>query len=332
MIEVAELTKRYGSTVALGGVGFSVPPGSVTGLLGPNGAGKTTIVKILLGLVRQDTGRALIHGERYRDLTAPLRTVGALLEAGCAHRGRTARRHLRWLARSNRIPLSRIDAVLEQVALPDRAARARISAFSLGMTQRLGLAAALLGDPDVLVLDEPVNGLDAEGIIWLRSFLRRQADQGRTVLVSSHLMTEVARTADRLVVIGGGRVLADLPTDELIERYARPGVRVTARDPARLAAVLRGAGWEVRPLPDGALSVTGATAGQVGDLAGRHRIVLESLGGTSGSLEDAYLDLVARADTPPPPASPPSSAPATSRPSTATLPPSSAVTPRKDSR
>ncbi|MDT0301286.1 ABC transporter ATP-binding protein [Streptomonospora wellingtoniae] len=291
MIEVEDLVKRYGTATAVDGVGFSAPAGTVTGLLGPNGAGKTTTVKILLGLVRPDRGRALVDGRPYTSLARPLRIVGTLLEADSLHRGRTARQHLLWLARSNRIPPERIDRRLEQVGLADQA-RTRISAFSLGMRQRLGLAGALLGDPKILLLDEPVNGLDAEGIVWMRSFLRDLAARGTAVLVSSHHMTEVARTADHVVVIGSGRVLADLPTGELISRYTQPKVRVTSAERERLSAVLEDAGYAVRTSPGGGLDVAGAGTAEIGALAGEHRIVLEGLTQESGSLEEAYLDLI----------------------------------------
>jgi ABC-2 type transport system ATP-binding protein len=266
----------------------------VTALLGPNGAGKSTTLRILLGLARPDGGRALINGTGYRELDEPLKQVGAVLEAGAVHKGRTGYQHLCWLAESNRLPAARVRTVLEQTGLTARG-RTRIAGYSLGMTQRLGLAAALLGDPGVLVLDEPLNGLDAEGISRLRSLLRQLADEGRTVLVSSHLMAEVARTADHLVVIGRGRVLADLPTAELIARHVAPGVRVGCAEPARLADLLRNAGAVVRQAPDGTLAVTGASTAQVGALAAQHRLALDGLSRTAGSLEDAYLNLLKEA-------------------------------------
>jgi ABC-2 type transport system ATP-binding protein len=294
VIEVQQLSKRYGGVTAVDDVSFRAPAGRVTALLGPNGAGKSSTLRILLGLARPSSGRALVNGRGYRELTEPLRQVGALLDGGAGHRGRTGHQHLRWLAESNRIPTARVDAVLEQTGLTDRA-HTRIAGYSLGMTQRLGLAAALLGDPGVLVLDEPLNGLDAEGITRLRSLLRQLADQGRTVLVSSHLMAEVARTADQVVVIGRGRVLADLPTAELIARHAAPGVRVSCAEPARLAGLLSAAGAQVRELADGTLSVSGAGAAQVGALAAEHRLALDGLSQSAGSLEEAYLDLLREA-------------------------------------
>jgi ABC-2 type transport system ATP-binding protein len=295
VIEVQRLSKRYGGVTAVDDVSFRAPAGRVTALLGPNGAGKSTTLRILLGLARPDGGRALIDGRSYRQLVEPLRQVGALLDGGGGHRGRTGHQHLRWLAESNRLPTARVTAVLERTGLADRA-HTRIAGYSLGMTQRLGLAAALLGDPGTLVLDEPLNGLDAEGIRAFRSLLRQLAEQGRTVLVSSHLMTEVARTADQVVVIGRGRVLADLPTAELIARHAAPdGVRVSCTEPARLAGLLRAGGAQVRELPDGTLGVTGADPVRVGALAAEHRIALHGLSQAAGSLEDAYLDLLREA-------------------------------------
>ncbi|MGC0314096.1 ABC transporter ATP-binding protein [Kitasatospora acidiphila] len=294
MIEVEQLSKRYGGTLAVDDVSFRAPSGRVTALLGPNGAGKSTTLRILLGLARPGDGRALINGTGYRELDEPLKQVGALLEAGAVHKGRTGYQHLRWLAESNRLPAARVRTVLEQTGLAARG-RTRIAGYSLGMTQRLGLAAALLGDPGVLVLDEPLNGLDAEGISRLRSLLRQLADEGRTVLVSSHLMAEVARTADHLVVIGRGRVLADLPTAELIARHVAPGVRVSCTEPARLADLLRNAGAVAQQTPDGTLAVTGVTAAEVGALAARHQLALDGLSRTAGSLEEAYLNLLKEA-------------------------------------
>jgi ABC-2 type transport system ATP-binding protein len=218
MIEVHELTKRYGGTVAVDRLSFRVEPGRVTGFLGPNGAGKSTTMRALLGLVRPDAGTALIGGRRYDRLHRPLRQVGALLDAGAAHPGRTARHHLLGLARSNGIAAGRVDEVLDEVGLRS-VARRRAAGFSLGMAQRLGIAAALLGDPPVLLLDEPVNGLDPEGVVWIRELMKRWAAEGRTVLVSSHLMSEMALTADHLVIIGGGRLLADTPVAAFVAEH-----------------------------------------------------------------------------------------------------------------
>jgi ABC-2 type transport system ATP-binding protein len=215
MIEVKNLTKRYGPTLAVDDLTFTVRPGRVTGFVGPNGAGKSTTMRLMLGLARPDAGHALVDGVPYRALGEPLRRVGALLEAKAMHGGRRARDHLRWLAASNRIPTARVDAVLELVGVAD-AARRRVGGFSLGMTQRLGIAAALLGDPPVLLFDEPVNGLDPPGVVWIRALLRDLAAEGRTVLVSSHLMSEMALTADHVIAIGSGRLLADASLADVI--------------------------------------------------------------------------------------------------------------------
>ncbi|QHY95792.1 putative ABC transporter ATP-binding protein YbhF [Streptomyces sp. S4.7] len=221
MIEVSDLTKRYGSTTAVDALSFAVAPGRVTGFLGPNGAGKSTTLRMLLALDRPTRGRALINGRPYGRLRDPLRTVGALLEASCVHGGRTARAHLRCLARTNRIPDSRVDEAIGMTGLDGVAGR-RVKTFSLGMRQRLGIAAALLGDPGVLLLDEPVNGLDPEGIVWIRTLMRELAAEGRTVLVSSHLMSEAALTVDHVVVIGHGRLLAEGAVDEIVRTHAGP--------------------------------------------------------------------------------------------------------------
>ena len=218
MIEVRELTKRYGRSVAVDGLSFQVRPGTVTGFLGPNGAGKSTTMRVILGLDAPTSGTALVNGRRYRSLRHPMREVGALLDANAVHAGRTAFDHLRWMARSNRIPVSRVTAVLEQVGLAG-VARKRVGGFSLGMRQRLGIAAALLGDPGVLLFDEPVNGLDPDGVRWIRELMRALAAEGRTVLISSHLMSEMALTADHIVVVGRGRLIAEAPVKELQARY-----------------------------------------------------------------------------------------------------------------
>ena len=222
MIEVSNLTKRYRGGTAVDDLTFTVEPGRVTGFLGPNGAGKSTTIRMILGLDRPTSGTARVNGQPYASLTRPLTAVGALLEAGDLHPSRSAREHLRWLARSNGIGAKRVGEVLEETGLAD-VARKGAKAFSLGMKQRLGVAAALLGDPGVLILDEPVNGLDPEGVVWIRRLMKRLAAEGRTVLVSSHLMAEMALTADHLVVIGRGRLLADLPTGEFIAAHADPG-------------------------------------------------------------------------------------------------------------
>jgi len=240
MIEVEDLTKRYGSTLAVDHLTFSVPPGVVTGFLGPNGAGKSTTMRMILGLDRPTAGRALVAGQRYASLKAPLHRVGALLDAKDVHPGRTARAHLTALAVSNGIPTRRVGEVLELTGLSAVAGK-RIRGFSLGMSQRLGIAATMLGDPDVLMFDEPVNGLDPEGIVWIRTFMRAMAAEGRTVLVSSHLMSEMALTADHLIVIGRGRLLADVPTREFIDASSGNSVRVRSPQVDRLEEVLRDA-------------------------------------------------------------------------------------------
>jgi ABC-2 type transport system ATP-binding protein len=287
---VAEgLTKRYGDVLAVDDLSFSVPPGRVTGFLGPNGAGKTTTMRMLLGLARPSSGRILTNGRVYVDHPAPMREVGALLDAGAVHPGRRARDHLRWLARSNAIPLRRVDEVLEAVGI-DSVATKRIGTFSLGMSQRLGIAAALLGDPDVLVFDEPVNGLDPEGIVWIRSLFRALAQEGRTVFVSSHLMSEMALTADHVIVIGRGKLLADAPVDDLTHRSSG---NVLVRTPARdqFAALLIADGASVDADEDDALRVSSMTAPEIGAAAARYGIVLHELTPQHASLEEAFFEL-----------------------------------------
>ena len=296
MIEVRGLTKRYGEVTAVAGLTFDVPPGVVTAFLGPNGAGKSTTLRMLLGLDRPTAGSARIDGHAYADLPWPLRSVGSLLDSSAAHPGRTARAHLRWLAASNEIPERRVTEVLELVDLAGAAGR-RVRTFSLGMRQRLGLAAALLGDPPVLLLDEPVNGLDAEGIRWLRGSLRRMAAEGRTVVVSSHLMSEVEQTADHLLVIGRGRLLADTPlADFLAEHSAAARVLVRTSQPRRLADLLAAGGASATVEPDGGLRVSGVSADEVGAVAARHGVPLLALGADHRSLEDVFLALTAGAD------------------------------------
>ncbi|MEV5165165.1 ATP-binding cassette domain-containing protein [Streptomyces werraensis] len=286
------LTKRYGPATVVDDLSFTVRPGVVTGFLGPNGAGKSTSMRMLLGLTRPDSGTATIGGRAYRDLTYPLRHVGALLETSAPHRGMTAVGHLSWLARSNRIPRRRVDEVLDAVGLTG-AARKRVGTFSLGMGQRLGLAAALLGDPPVLVLDEPVNGLDAEGIRWLRELLRAKAAEGRTVLVSSHLMAEMAQVADELIVISRGRLLAETSVSEFIGRHGRTFVRVRSPEPLRAAQELQAKGaTSVRRAADGGLEVDGLPAGEVNRIAAAAGVPVEELSTHTGSLEETFLKLV----------------------------------------
>ena len=291
MIEVQELTKRYGDTVAVDQLSFRVRPGVVTGFLGPNGAGKSTTMRIILGLDHPTGGQALIDGRPYRSLGQPLRHVGALIESDAVHPGRSARNHLRVAARSNGLPLSRVDDILDQVGLAS-VARRRVKTFSLGMRQRLGIAAALLGDPPVLLFDEPVNGLDADGVRWVRHLVRDLAAEGRTVLVSSHLLSEMQQTADHLIVIGRGRLIADAGTGEVLARSAR-AVRVRVSDAGALAQELRRAGAEVVRLPDGALQVAGVSSEAIGSAARSVDVAVHELTQLSGSLEEVYLELTA---------------------------------------
>ncbi|MES0833057.1 ABC transporter ATP-binding protein [Nocardiopsis tropica] len=291
MIEVEELTKEYRGRKAVDALSFTVPAGQVTGFLGPNGAGKSTTMRLALGLERPTEGRALVNGRRYRDLTEPMREVGSLLDTEAVPPGMTGAAHLGWLARAGGLPARRTGEVLEAVGLAD-AARHRIASYSLGMRQRLGIAGALLGDPGTLVLDEPVNGLDPEGVRWIRTLLRGLAAEGRTVLVSSHLMSEMADTADRVVVIGAGRLIAEERTDELIRRGAtgRVGVSTPHRD--LLAAVLDEAGLAVeRDASGGGLTVLGADAARVGEIAARHGVTLHALVQQRASLEDVFMEL-----------------------------------------
>lgn len=293
MLTARELTKRYGGTTAVDSLTFDVRPGLVTGFLGPNGAGKSTTLRLLLGLDRPTSGEALVNGRRYVQLPQPARQVGALLDASAGHPGRSARAHLLALARGGGIPRRRVADVLDEVGLSDVADR-RIGGFSLGMRQRLGIAAALLGDPGVLVLDEPLNGLDLDGVRWVRGLVRALADEGRTVFVSSHLMSEMQLVADRLVVVGGGRLVADAPTAELIASWSDPRVVVRTPDPAPLVEQLRRSPRgpvTVAPGADGALLVRGATPEEVGDAAHAAGARVHALYREEASLERVYLDL-----------------------------------------
>ncbi|GLF96818.1 ABC transporter ATP-binding protein [Streptomyces yaizuensis] len=292
-IEVTDLTKTYDrNRTALLGPTFTVRPGRVTGFLGPNGAGKSTTLRLLLGLDRPDSGSATLGGRPYAALGEPLRTVGALLDTEAVHRARTAYGHLRWLAVSNRLPQRRVEEVLAATGLT-AVARRRVGTFSLGMRQRLGIAAALLGDPAVLILDEPSNGLDPEGIVWIRHLLRRLAAQERTVLVSSHLMGETAAFADHLVILAGGRLLADTPVGDFLERNGRARVRVRAADPAALRTALLARGYGVVADGDGRWVVEGAGAGRVGEIAAHAGTAVRELSEERASLEEAYLALTA---------------------------------------
>ncbi|QEU98976.1 ATP-binding cassette domain-containing protein [Streptomyces viridifaciens] len=294
VIEIQGLTKEYDGRRVVDALSFEVRPGVVTGFLGPNGAGKSTTMRLVLGLDRPTAGQALVNGRPYAQLTEPLRQVGALLDAHALHGGRTAQGHLRWLAASNGLPARRVGEVLAQVGLADAAGR-RIRGFSLGMRQRLGVAAALLGDPPVLLLDEPVNGLDPEGIRWIRTLLRELATEGRAVLVSSHLMTEMSLTADHLVVIGRGRLLADAATSEFIDRHGRTRVRVRAVDAAKLAALLGGPGHGLDAVEaeGGAWEVTGAEPERIAALAAANGVVLYEIAVQQDSLEEAFMRMTA---------------------------------------
>jgi ABC-2 type transport system ATP-binding protein len=290
MIEAQHLTKRYGTTVAVDEASFAVRPGRVTGFLGPNGAGKSTTMRMILGLDTPSSGSVLVNGKRYRDLTDPLRSVGALLDAGAIVGGRSAASHLTWLADSNGIGRRRVTEVLELVGLSDVAGK-RVGTFSLGMNQRLGIAAALLGDPETLMFDEPINGLDPDGIVWIRNLMKSLAAQGRTVFLSSHLMSEMAQTADHLVVIARGRIIADASADEFVNRNSTPSVRVRALQPADLAAALTRRGAAVERCPDGAMIVTGLDSAAVGGAASADDITLLELAVHGASLEEAFFEL-----------------------------------------
>jgi ABC-2 type transport system ATP-binding protein len=287
MISVRGLTKRFGRVHAVDDLTFDVEPGKVTGFLGPNGAGKSTTMRIVMGLDRPTAGTATVNGRQYADLAAPLREVGALLDAGAMHPGRTGRAHLRIGARTNGIPLSRVDEVVDQVGL-GAAARRRIRGYSLGMRQRLGIAAALLGDPQVLLFDEPVNGLDLDGVRWIRSLLRGFADEGRTVLVSSHLMSEMQLIADRVVIIGRGRLIADAGVDEVLRGLGGQRVRVRTPQPDRLRRADRA---DVESAAPGELEVTGLAASEIGDIAHGLGLRVHHLAEVEQSLEHAYLSL-----------------------------------------
>ncbi len=293
-IDIHELTKEYGTSRAVDRLTFSVHPGRVTGFLGPNGAGKSTTMRLVLGLDRPTGGTATIGGQPYPALANPLRRVGALLDAQAAHGSRTARNHLLALAVSNGMGARRVDEVLDEAGL-GQVAEARIKTFSLGMRQRLGIAAALLGDPEVVMLDEPSNGLDPEGIIWIRELMKRLAREGRTVLVSSHLMNETSSFADHLVVLGQGRLLADLPMKEVLESRSRRRARVRTSDSVRLRQALVGRGYEPVQSGDGILTVEGALAGKIGAIAAAEGVAVLELTDERPTLEQAYLALTSDA-------------------------------------
>jgi ABC-2 type transport system ATP-binding protein len=290
MIEASHLTKRYRNTTAVDEVSFVVRPGRVTGFLGPNGAGKSTTMRMVLGLDTPTSGTVLVNGKPYAQLADPLRSVGALLDAKAIVGARSAANHLKWLADSNGIDRRRIGEVLDIVGLADVAGK-KVSTFSLGMNQRLGIAAALLGDPETVMFDEPINGLDPDGIVWIRNLMKSLAAEGRTVFLSSHLMSEMALTADHLLVIARGRIIADASTDEFVNGHAAPSVRARALEQAALAVILAQRGAVVKGGPDGSLVVTGLDAAAVGGAASAHGITLLELAPQVSSLEEAFFDL-----------------------------------------
>ncbi|PJM91792.1 ATP-binding cassette domain-containing protein [Streptomyces sp. CB01373] len=291
MIEAQQLTKRYGEKTAVDGLGFTVKPGTVTGFLGPNGAGKSTTMRMIVGLDAPTSGSVTVNGQRYARHRAPLQEVGALLEARSIHPGRSAYNHLRALALTHGIPRRRVDEVIDLAGLGS-VAKKRAGAFSLGMGQRLGIAAALLGDPQTVMLDEPVNGLDPEGVLWIRNLLTSLAREGRTVFVSSHLMSEVSLVADHLIVVGRGRLLADTTVRDLVREAGGDAVKVATDDPARLRDVLAGDGVEITGrVGSEELQVTGLSAREIGLKAAEHRIPLFELTTKAVSLEEAFMEL-----------------------------------------
>jgi ABC-2 type transport system ATP-binding protein len=292
MIEVRGISKRYGEKIAVNDLSFDVAPGKVTGFLGPNGAGKTTTMRLILGLDYPNAGSVTIEGKRYASLANPMREVGALLDAKAIHGGRSAYNHLLCLAQTNNLPKRRVGEVLELVGLTD-VARKRTKGFSLGMSQRLGIAVTLLGDPKILMFDEPVNGLDPEGILWIRNFMKALAAEGRTVFVSSHLMSEMEHTADQLIVIGRGQLLADCTMEEFIARSSGQTVRVVTPQPDQLVKAVAEAGGSAVNSADGTLIVSGLVAAQVGDIAFEHGVRLHELTVVRASLEAAFMELTA---------------------------------------
>jgi ABC-2 type transport system ATP-binding protein len=290
VIEVRGLSKRFGSTVAVDNLSFDITPGVVTGFLGPNGAGKSTTMRMILGLDQPSAGSVTVNGRSYRDNPAPMREVGALLDAKAVVGGRSAENHLRWLAQAGGIPRARVGEVLDIVGLTDVAGK-RIGGFSLGMYQRLGIAAALLGDPETLLFDEPVNGLDPEGILWIRNLMKKLAAEGRTIFVSSHLMSEMQETAEHVLVIGRGRLIADVSMAEFIQRSSGGHVKVISPQAATLAPLLLRAGATVTDGSNGDLIVTEMDAARIGDIAAEHRIALHELSPQRASLEAAFMEL-----------------------------------------
>ncbi|MGW6408183.1 ABC transporter ATP-binding protein [Streptomyces vinaceus] len=293
MIELEGLTKRFGAKTAVDHLSFQVRPGVVTGFLGPNGAGKSTTMRMMLDLDNPTSGTVRIDGKHYRELPEPLKHIGALLDAKAMHGGRSAYNNLLCLAQSNRIPESRVAEVLDLVGLT-AVAKKKSKGFSLGMGQRLGIAAALLGDPEILMFDEPVNGLDPEGILWIRNLMKGLASEGRTIFVSSHLMSEMALTADHLIVIGQGKLLADMSMADFIHENSRSYVRVRSPQQERLKDVLHGAGIDAISVPaTGTLEIDGVAAEQLGELAAQHQIVLHELSPQRASLEEAFMRMTA---------------------------------------
>jgi ABC-2 type transport system ATP-binding protein len=290
VIEARNLTKRYGEKVAVTDLSFTVKPGIVTGFLGPNGSGKSTTMRLILGLDAPDAGSVTVNGKHYADFAAPLHEVGALLEARSIHTGRSAYNHLRALAQTHGIPRSRVDELIDLVGLHDVADK-RAGQFSLGMGQRLGIAAALIGDPDVVILDEPVNGLDPDGIRWIRDLLKGLASDGRTVFLSSHLMSEMSLTADHLIVIGRGRLIADASVDEFIRRHSKNIVRVRSPQIDELVSGFAGTGISITPLGPGLVEVHGLTAEQIGDLASDKGYTIHELTPQQVTLEEAFMDI-----------------------------------------
>jgi ABC-2 type transport system ATP-binding protein len=293
MIEAANLTKRYDTKMAVDDLSFTVEPGVVTGFLGPNGSGKSTTMRMILGLDSPTAGEVTVNRRRYADHRAPLHEVGALLEARSIHTGRTAENHLLALAATHRIPRSRVDELIDMVGL-NEVARKRVGGFSLGMGQRLGIAAALLGDPSTLILDEPVNGLDPDGVRWIRDLLKRQASEGRTVFVSSHLMSEMAVTAEKVIVIGRGHLIAHLTVEDLVRKASGGGIRVRSPEASQLVHLLAGPNVIVSPRTPGVLVIQGTTPEQIGDLARDNGIALYELVEETVSLEDAFMELTSQ--------------------------------------
>ncbi|MEU1088123.1 ATP-binding cassette domain-containing protein [Streptomyces sp. NPDC005576] len=292
MIELEGLTKRYGQKVAVDALSCRIRPGMVTGFLGPNGAGKSTTMRMMLDLDNPTSGSVRIDGKRYRELDEPLKYIGALLDAKSMHGGRSAYNNLLCLAQSNRIPASRVAEVLDTVGL-SAVAKKKSKGFSLGMGQRLGIASALLGDPQILMFDEPVNGLDPEGIHWIRNLMRALAAEGRTIFVSSHLMSEMALTADHLIVIGQGRLLADTSMADFIHQNSRSFVRLRSPEQERLRDALAAGGFTPVEAGNGTLEVDGASSEQLGELAARHQLVLHELSPQRASLEEAFMQMTA---------------------------------------